>query len=105
MSITMIMQSYVTSVKHGSTLNVTVRIILTANIYKIVINHGIASLVPICSFHLKNQTFLAFISHKSYDLKNSKSSLILKPTPDLALLLNQFNSTITENKSDAENVI
>ena len=53
MSVTMIMQFYVISVKHGSTLNVTILIILITNIYKVVMNHGIAFLVPKCSFHLE----------------------------------------------------
>ena len=52
MSMTMIMQLYVIFVKHGSTLNVTILIILVTNIYKIVKNHGITSHVPQCSFHL-----------------------------------------------------
>ena len=42
---------YVTSVKHGFTSNVTILTILTVNIYKVVMSHGIASLVPIDSFH------------------------------------------------------
>ena len=37
--------------------------------------------------------------------KNSNSSLILKPPPDLALLFNQFNNAIPENNSDPENVM
>ena len=33
------------------------------------------------------------------------SSLLLKLPPDLALLFNQFNNAIPENRSDTENVI
>ena len=32
------------------------------------------------------------------------SSLLLKPTPNLELLVNQFNKTTTENKCDPENI-
>ena len=39
-------------VKHGYTLNVTILIILITNISKVVTKHGIAFLVPQCSFHL-----------------------------------------------------
>ena len=52
MLVTMMMQFYVTSVKHGSTSNATMLTILTTNIYKVVISHGIVSLVPIHSFYL-----------------------------------------------------
>ena len=52
MSVTMIMQFYLISVKHGSTLKVTILIILITDIYNVVTNHGIALLVPQCSFHL-----------------------------------------------------
>ena len=41
----MIMQFYVVSVKRGSTLNVTILIILITNIYKVVTNHGIVFLL------------------------------------------------------------
>ena len=40
------------SVKHGSISNVTILSIWTTNIYKVVMSHGIASLVPIHSSHL-----------------------------------------------------
>ena len=40
----MIMQFYVTFVKHGPTSNVIILAILTINIYKVVMSHGIASL-------------------------------------------------------------
>ena len=53
MSVTTIIKFYVISVKHGSTLNVTILIILITNIYKVAMNHGIAFLVPQCSFHLE----------------------------------------------------
>ena len=48
------------------------------------------------------------ISGLHYDNNESKTlniSLILKPPSDLALLFNQFNNAIPENKSDPENVI
>ena len=46
---------------------------------------------------LNNQIFLALISSNSHELKNSNSYLILKPTPDIALLFNLFNNNIPEN--------
>ena len=49
MSLTVIIQLYVISVKYGTTLNVTISIILITNTYKVVTNHGIASLSPQCS--------------------------------------------------------
>ena len=59
--------------------------------------------------YLNNQNFLTFIgSNKtitSNETKNLNSSLLLKPPPDLALLFNQFNNAIPENRSDPENVI
>ena len=59
--------------------------------------------------NLKNQKFLGFINNNmnnnKNESKNSNSSLILKPSPNLALLFNQFNNAIPENKSDPENVI
>ena len=103
MSVTIIRQFYVISVKHGSTLNVTISIILIANIYNVVTNHGIAFLVPQYSFHLLK--FLGFINDNNNESKNSNSSLILKPLPDLALLFNHFNNAISENNSDPENVL
>ena len=45
MLLTMMMQFYVTPIKHGSTLNVIILIALTTNIYRVVVSHGIASLV------------------------------------------------------------
>ena len=80
-------------------------IILIASIYKIATNHGIAFLVPQCSFHLvnlNNKIFLSFVNNNN-DNNESKilnSSLILKPPPDLALLFNHFNNAIPENSSD-----
>ena len=41
-------------------------------------------------------------NNNSNESKNSNSSLILKPTPDLALLFNQFNNPIPEKNSDPE---
>ena len=32
------------------------------------------------------------------------SSLLLKPTPDLEILINQFNNAIPENNNDPENI-
>ena len=46
MSVTMTMQSYVISVKHGFALIVNIFIILITNIYKDVTIHGIAFSVP-----------------------------------------------------------
>ena len=45
---------------------------------------------------------LGFINNNKS--KNSNSSLILKPPPDLALLFNQSNNAIPENNSDPENI-
>ena len=39
-------------------------------------------------------------NNNSNESKNSNSSLILKPTTDLALLFNQFNNPIPEKNSD-----
>ena len=44
MSVTMIMQFYVISVKHGSTLNVTILIKLITNIYTVVTSHDITNM-------------------------------------------------------------
>ena len=103
------MQFYVICVKHGSTLNVTILIILIKNIYKVVTNHGIAFLAPQCSFHLVIWTIKNFYVNNNNDNNNesktSNSYLILKPPPDLALLFNQFNNAIPENNNDPENVI
>ena len=52
MLVIMMMQFYVTFVKHGSTSNVIILTILITNVYKVVMSHGIASRVPIHSFHL-----------------------------------------------------
>ena len=93
----MIMQFYVISVKHGSTLNVTNLIILITNT-TILFPFG----------NLNNQKFLVFINNNNNnnnESKNLNSSLILKPSPDLALLFNQFNNVIPENNSDPKNVI
>ena len=55
------------------------------------------------------QNFLNFIGNNntttSSETKNLNSSLLLKPLPNLALLFNQFNNAIPENRSDPENVI
>ena len=55
---------------------------------------------------LNNQKFLGFVNNDNdnNESKNSKTSLILKPLPDLALLFNQFN-TIPKDNNDPENVI
>ena len=58
--------------------------------------------------NLNNQKFLGLVSNNNdnyNESKNSNSSLILKPPPDLALLFNQFNYAIPENNNDPENVI
>ena len=105
------MQFYVIFVKHGSTLNVTILTILITKIYNIITNHGIAFLVPQCSFHLVILTikkFLGFVNNNNdnnNESKNSNSSLILKPPSDLALLSDQFNNAIPENNSNLENMI
>ena len=59
---------------------------------------------------MNNQNLLTFIRNNnntvtSSEIKNVNSSLLLKPPPDLALLFNQFNNAIPENRSDPENVI
>ena len=113
MLVTMMMQFYVKSVKHGSTSNVIILTMLTTNICKIVMSHGIASLVPILFpfGNLNNQNFLTFIGDNNTtstifnETKHLNRFLLLKPAPDLALLFNQFNNAIPENHSDPENVI
>ena len=45
---------------------------------------------------------ILFTSSETKDLNNS---LLLKPPPALALLFNQFDNAIPENRSDLENVI
>ena len=59
--------------------------------------------------NLNNQIFLNFIGNNntitSSKTNNLNSFLLLKPPPDLALLFNQFNNAIPENRSDPENVI
>ena len=45
------------------------------------------------------------MNNNKNESKNSNSSPILKPSPNLALLFNQFNNAIPENNSDPENVI
>ena len=56
--------------------------------------------------NLNNQKFLGLINkNDNNELKNSNSSLIPKPPPNLALLFNQFNNAIPENNSDPENLI
>ena len=58
---------------------------------------------------MNNQNFPNLIDNNntitSSETKNLNSSLVLKPPPDLALLFNQFNNAIPENRSDPENVI
>ena len=58
--------------------------------------------------NLNNQNFLTFNGDNntiSNETKKLNNSLPLKPTPDLALLFNRFNSAIPEDRSDPENVI
>ena len=59
--------------------------------------------------NLNNENFLNFIGNNntitSSETKNLNSSVLLKPTPDLALLFNQFNNALPENRSDPENII
>ena len=60
--------------------------------------------------NLNNENFLDFIGNNnntitSSETKNLNSSVLLKPTPDLALLFNQFNNAVPENRSDPENII
>ena len=110
MRVTIMMQFYVTSVKHGSTSNVITSTILTTNIYQVVMSHRIASPVPIHSFHLVIWTIRIFSPSLvmiilSVMKQKLNSSLLLKLPPDLALLFNQFNNAIPENRSDTENVI
>ena len=58
---------------------------------------------------MNNQKFPNLIDNNntitSSETKNLNSSLVLKPPPDLALLFNQFNNAIPENRSDPENVV
>ena len=110
MSVTMIMQFYVISVKHGSTLNVNLNYID----YKYLQGcnepwYCLSCTTMLFPFdNLNNQKFLGFVNNNNDNNNESKSSnsyLILKPPPDLALLFNQFNNTILENNNDPENVI
>ena len=59
--------------------------------------------------NLNNQNFLNFIGNNntiiSSETKNLNNSLLLKPPSVLALLFNQFDNGIPENRSDLENVI
>ena len=109
MWLTMAMQFYATSVKHASISNVTILPIWIININKVGMSHGIASLVPIHSFHLVIWTIKIFIGNNgtitSSEINNLNSSLLLKPPPDLTLHCNQFNNAIPENRSDPENVV
>ena len=57
------------------------------------------------SGNLNNQKFLGFGNNNHNESKNSNSSLILKPPPDLSLLFNQFDNAIPQINSDPENVI
>ena len=67
------------------------------------------TLFPFAFGNLNNRNFLNFIGNNntitSSETKNLNCSLLLKPPPDLALLFNQFNNAIPENRSDPENVI
>ena len=55
-----------------------------------------------------NQNFLNFIGNNktitSSETKTLNSSLLMKPPPDLALLFNQFDNAIPQNRSDPKNV-
>ena len=51
------------------------------------------------------QSKISGLHYDNNESKTSNISLILKPPSDLALLFNQFNNAIPENKSDPENVI
>ena len=85
----MTMQFYATSVKHGSISNVTILTMWIINIYKIVISHGIASLVPIHfpfgiqkSMSVKNKLLKKFINNKDPQIKaecHEKYKKIQKP--------------------------
>ena len=56
--------------------------------------------------NLNNQNFLKFIgNNNTITSSETKKYLILKPPPDLALLFNEFNSAVSENRSDPENII
>ena len=107
----MIKQFYATSFKHGSISNVTILTIWIINIYKVVGSHIASLLVPMpFPFgNLNNQNFLNVIGNNntitSSEKNNLKSFLLLKPPPGLALFFNQFNKSISENRSDPENVI
>ena len=54
--------------------------------------------------NLNNQKFVDFINNNN-ESRNSNSSLILKPLPDLAFLFNQLKNAISENNSNPKNVI
>ena len=54
---------------------------------------------------MNNQKFVAFIINNNKESKNSNSSLILKSLPDLALLFNQFSSSIPIINSNPENIV
>ena len=58
---------------------------------------------------MDNQNFLSFIGDNNTITSNVTKKwiifLLLKPLPDLALLFNQFDNAIPENRSDRENVI
>ena len=107
----MIKQFYATSFKHGSISNVTILTIWIINIYKVVGSHIASLLVPMpFPFgNLNNQNFLNVIGNNntitSSEKNNLNGFLLLKPPPGLALFFNQFNKSISENRSDPENVI
>ena len=55
--------------------------------------------------NLTDKDFSCSILNKNYiEISNKNSSVLLKPPPNLELLLNQFNNSSPEQQNDPENV-
>ena len=96
-----------TSVNFGFISNVTILIIQTANIYKTVMNSGIAWNVAAQVFRLTLVVPVLIVttySGKTQELIIKQLIILIKPSPNLELLLKQFNNTTPENSNDPENI-
>ena len=104
----------VISVDFGSILNVTLLIIQIKDIFKTVMNPDIAVQFSTPYHVIKtscNKNFLACctnINNKIIQYSDLESdhngSFLLKPSPNLELLVNQFNNDTPENGKTSENI-
>ena len=103
-------QSNLTYVITWFTLNVITSTILTTNTFKVQMILGFVLPVAVLSSHLHLQIIIAsnqpsLVINNAKQIETKQTLLLLNPSPNLSILLNQFNDTRSEVNDDPGNVV